>query len=1091
MLKLKRIFLTTCALAVIVFVRPAIGQSNSASLNGTVVDNSGAIVAGAQVTVRNTDTDLTQAVLTNASGNYGVPPLPAGPYTVTVERDGFREIVQNGIILTVNQVATLNFTLQVGSPHETVTVTANEELINQTTASLSTEIDEQAIKDLPLNGRDPSSLVLLAPGMTNVLNTSEGWLQGTDSFPNETGASGGGGRQGSTLYLLDGVPNMDTYQLLAAPFPNSDATQEFRVFTNNFDVQYGFSPSAVVTIGTKSGTNQVHGGAFEFVRNNALNAGNYFTHAVDMLKRNQFGGYAGGPIRKDKIFIFGNYQATRESYAASTNTTFTPTAAMLNGDFSAVPSTLGAPFQTVNGVPNQVDPTLFSKGAVAIAKTALPTGQDPATGQVNFAMPSTTESFDEGTLRVDYALSNKQRIFVRNFIQSYGEPLNTTDGDMLAVVSAAMGRYYNETLGHTWIISPTLVNVATAGWVRMDFLNDAQVFDSSKNAVCLSKYINIADPAGSCYVEGLGVENAFGSAWGEPNRNIRTTWAFTDTVTKTIRNNTVEAGVDLYHQWADTLTQYPAEAAVQFSGYTGDSGFGLADFLLGEVALMNQGAFQNSPTRGWQMALYGQDQYKLKPNLTVTAGLRWEPFLPPDDVNGAASFIPGQESQRYPNAPLGVNFPGDPGVNSALIANDYGNFEPRIGVAWQPHQLPHTALRAGFGLFTAPISASYYNHTVGVAPFCPFFSLNGSAANPISFDNPWAGIASTGGKSPFTPSTFVQNPNVPASQAVFTTPFTLYDTFSRNFKLGITQSWTVSIEQQLFGQYALHLAYVGSESYHQTTMLDLNPGIYANGGARTTYPLFNAILQDGTQGTAAYHSLQVGMEKHLSRGLQFQSNFTWSKSIDMWSNGNIASGNAIANPFNYRWDRGISDLNFPLSWVSNFVYVTPALDRSNALLKYVLGAWELSSIWTLQSGQPFTIMGGDGDNNSGALQFGDRADLTGQPFNVHKGGKSQWLNQYFNPAAFQPNALGTFGTSGRNIFKGPGIDTADVAIIKNWKAAERYGLQFRWEMFNAFNHASFSNPNNDASPGNSSEGTITSIGAIPPRVMQGGLKFTF
>ena len=183
MLKLKRIFLTTCALAVIVFVRPAIGQSNSASLNGTVVDNSGAIVAGAQVTVRNTDTDLTQAVLTNASGNYGVSLLPAGPYTVTVERDGFREIVQNGIILTVNQVATLNFTLQVGSPHETVTVTANEELINQTTASLSTEIDEQAIKDLPLNGRDPSSLVLLAPGMTNVLNTSEGWLQGTDSFP--------------------------------------------------------------------------------------------------------------------------------------------------------------------------------------------------------------------------------------------------------------------------------------------------------------------------------------------------------------------------------------------------------------------------------------------------------------------------------------------------------------------------------------------------------------------------------------------------------------------------------------------------------------------------------------------------------------------------------------------------------------------------------------------------------------------------------------------------------------------------------------------------------------------------------------------
>ncbi len=1035
-------------------------------------------------------TGLTQDVLSNSSGNYGVSPLPAGQYAVTVDREGFRKIVQSGITLTVNQTATLNFTLQVGSQQETVTVTGSQELINQTTAAVSTVIDEQSIKDLPLNGRDPSSLVFLAPGVNNVLNSSAGVLQGTDSFPNETGASAGGGRQGSTLYLLDGIPNMDTYQLLAAPFPNSDATQEFRVITNNFDAQYGFSPGAVVSIGTKSGTNQFHGGAFEFVRNNDLNAGNYFTHAVDSLKRNQFGAYAGGPIIKDKLFVFGNYQATRETYGASTNTTFTPTVAMLNGDFSAVPTTLAAPFQTVGGVPNQVDPKLFSQAAVTIAETTLPTGQVPATGQVNYVVPNVKESFDEGTLRLDYSLSSKQRIFARSFIQSLVEPAALVKGNMLATNEAGIGRFYNEALSHTWIFSPTLVNVATAGWSRNDWQNSAQVLDTSGNAICMSKYINVADPEGSCYIEGLSVSNGFGSPWAEPNRNIRTTWAFTDTVTKTVKNHTIMVGMDLYHQWADTQTQYPAQPAIGFYGYSGDTGFGLADFLLGEVSSLQQGAFQNSPTKGWEMAFYGQDQYKLRPNLTVTAGLRWEPEFPPDDVNGGSAFIPGQQSQRYPNAPVGLNFPGDKGVNSALMPNDTSNFEPRIGVAWQPHNMPHTAVRAGFGLFAAPISYSYYNHTVGIAPFDPFYSLNGTAADPISFENPWAGFASTGGQSPFTPATFVQNPNAPSS-ATFTTPFSIPASFSRNFKLGVTQSWTASLEQQLFGVYGLHLAYVGSESYHQTTKLDLNPGIYANAEARTTYPLFSSILQDTPVGTASYHALQIGMERHMSKGLQFQSNFTWSKAIDLSSSGNISFGNTIGDPFNLSWDRGISDLNLPLSWVTNFVYVTPSLDAKNMLAKNVLGAWELSTIWTLQSGQPFSIMGGNGDNNSGALEGGDRADLTGKAFNVHQGGKSQWLNQYFNPAAFQPNAAGTFGDSGKNILKGPGIDTADVAIIKNWRVAERYALQFRWEMFNAFNHASFSNPNNDASPGNASEGQITSIGPIPPRVMQGALKFTF
>ena len=513
----------------------------------------------------------------------------------------------------------------------------------------------------------------------------------------------------------------------------------------------------------------------------------------------------------------------------------------------------------------------------------------------------------------------------------------------------------------------------------------------------------------------------------------------------------------------------------------------MADFLLGDVSSLLQGGIENSPTRGWQLGIYGQDQYKVKSNITLTAGLRWEPNFPPIALNGGAAFIPGEQSQRYPNAPTGLVFPGDKGVNSALMPTSYNYFEPRIGAVWQPHSLPRTAFRAGFGLFTAPLSYSYYNHTAAVTPFSPTYTLNASSTNPISFQNPWAGFAATGGKSPFPP--FTQNPNLPANQAVFLTPLDLGASFSRNFRLGVTQSWTASVEQQLSSDFALHLAYVGSESYHQTTALDLNPGIYADGGARTRYPLFSTVLEDAPLGTASYHSLQVGLDKHLSRGLQLQSNFTWSKAIDLSSSGNISFGGGLADPFNFAFDRGISNLNVPLASITNFVYTTPRLSGRNVVLRSALGEWEVSSIITFQSGQPFSIQGGNGNNNSGALQYGDRANVTGQPYGPHMGGKAQWLNHYFNPNAFAPNPAGTFGNSGRNLLQGPGINTADVALIKNWQFIERYGLQFRWEMFNAFNHPSFGLPNTD--PSSSNFGQITAIGAIAPRVMQGGLKLSF
>ena len=392
-----------CVLIVALCGEAAYGQVSSAQLSGAVTDNSGAVIAGAHVTVLNTGTGATRGVESNPTGDFIVPALDPGTYTMTVEAPGFEKAV-NTVTLTVGDKKSLKIPLVIGAATQSVTVSSSGELINTTSADISTVVDQAEVQELPLNGRDPSSLVLLTTGVSNVLSTSAGAVQA--AIPTETAASAGGGRQGSTYYLLDGVPNMDTYIFTAAPFPNADATQEFRVISNNYGAQYGFAPSAVVSIQTRSGTDRYHGSLFEFLRNNALNAGNYFTGLVDPLKRNQFGGAFGGPIVKKKLFFFVNYQATRSSLASSTNTTFTPTAAMLQGDFSAVPQTLGGPFQTANGKPNQVDPALFSPGALAMA-SVMPQGQDASTGEVFYRGPAYRVTYDEGTGRVDYSLSRQ------------------------------------------------------------------------------------------------------------------------------------------------------------------------------------------------------------------------------------------------------------------------------------------------------------------------------------------------------------------------------------------------------------------------------------------------------------------------------------------------------------------------------------------------------------------------------------------------------------------------------------------------------------------------------------------------------------
>jgi outer membrane receptor protein involved in Fe transport len=1086
-------------------------SSTSARLTGSVTDPSGAVVPNAQVVALNIDTSLSLTAKSDSAGNYAFNSIPVGNYKVTATAAGFEALVETGVQLTVGQSATLNLPLKAGGSSETVTVEGGADLINTTSADLGQTVDEATIHDLPLNGRDPGTLVTLSAGVTNELNSNASTLQTTNSFPNESGASAGGQRQGSTWYLLDGVSHMDTYLLLALPFPNPDATQEFRVISNNFDARNGFAPAAIVSIQTKSGSNRYHGGVFEFLRNGYFNAADYFSgpaygspKAVDPLHRNQFGAYVGGyvPHFKDKLFFFTNYQGTRQTSQAETNVTFTPTQAERNGDFTALlagpnPIVLPAPF-----VGNKIDPSLYSPGAVKLLAD-IPVGQNAQTGQTNVAYPKQPTVYNENTTRLDYDINDKQRLFVRSFVNFYTQTAETTPGNILVGIAGTKGTFLSEVLNHTWTINPTTLNTLAFGYIGYDLTTGTPVLDASGKPICLSQFINVQDPPNECYLEDFNVSNGdnnsysptvgFTSFSSNPFKTKRTDYSLTETFTKTIGRHTIAAGGDVFHRHHTESSLFVESPIINFDGHA--TGVPFADFLLGDAQGITQGAGEQNTTSQWMLGVYAQDQYKLRPNLTATLGLRWDPNTPAHVAGGrGADFVPGQQSTRFPNAPVGLVFPGDTGINDQLYKSSYGYFEPRIGIAWSPN--PTTAVRAAFGLFTTPMEDAFYQEIGDVAPFSPTYSLGSNVVVP--FDNPWTNFPGGGGlaagKSPFPP--FAGPQQNPPSASTFAGAQNIPATFIPNLKLGVTQSWNLSLEQQFSKHDALHLAYVGSESYHQATTVDANPGVAVGAGVKPPSnnprinPNFSGILQVQDGGTSSYSALQAGIEHKFSHGFQLQSNFTWSRTTDVGGSGDPTFESSVSDPYDVGHDKGLSSLNVPLVWVTYGNYKAPTFEGRNFFMKNVLGGWQLSAIYTAESGEPFSINPGNGRNRSGFDVGQDLADrVPGVPLKVRRGGKANWLNNYFNQAAFVPNAYGTAGNAGKYIIDRPPIRTMDSAFIKNFNSFERVKTQFRWEMFNALNTPSFGAPSHSISNGNF--GQIQSSGPIAARVMQAALKVTF
>jgi len=1094
--------LLTCAVVLVMPVQPSYAQeAGYATINGTVTDPTGAVVEHASVTITNTDTEVKRDAVTGSDGGYTAPFLPVGHYSVTASHPGFKTTTQPGITLTADQKATVNIALAVGDVKESIEVLIGQTMLETQSAALGQAINSTAVEELPLNGRDPDALTYLVPGGTNgTARTSAITIAGNGSgMPNEIGASIDASRMGGIYYQLDGVYNMDNYLASANPFPNADATQEFRVLTSNFSAEYGGGSTAVVSVVTKSGTNSWHGDAFEFARNDYFNAENWFSHLTDGLSRNQFGGSVGGPLRKNKHFIFGNVQFTHQTQQQTGNPSFVPNNAILNnGDFSGAvnpPYGSGCPnasttpgggtqLHNYDGTPfpcNQIPTSMFDQVALNIEQYIPKT--DTPSGLVYVPGANVKSNTQEFTIKYDWNPNSNNHVMGRVFYQNYNQPKISNNTNWLATSDSWIGRNQNYAANWTYTISPTLVNNAFFGY---DHLTSESLSGIPKGWKELGANIPQPDPHNATVLVSWG---STGFSWFEQNViQKRHDWNIGDQVAWTKGKHMVVAGVSVMDEYSLEQASWLADPLVNFNGAVTGSFF--SDFMLGDLGNFEQGGGEYNVYSSPEVVAFADDTIRLKPNLTLELGLRYEPWRAPTPTPSGrtADWWPGHQSTVYPNAPAGLVYPGDAGVPAGGYPNEYGRVSPRIGLAWQPSFVPNTSVRAAFGRFAIPYYYTYYNHVSADAPFSPTFTLTpqtvGNVRIPI--DNPWSAFAPTGGVAPFPP--FALSGYKPPSNATFVLPTSITAIFTPQFKLGWSQNWSLSIQHQFSPSLLLTAAYVGSEAYDIATGADVNPGIYSAGGKRILYPNFATIEAYEPWGTASYEGLHLSLEKRFSRGFQFTSNYAWSKSLDLLSQSDLSSGPLLRNAYDPGIDHGISALNVTYVWSNMFTWRLPAFKDHGAFAAGALGNWEVSGIYTMTAGVPFSVSPGSGNNNSESQNGNDLADLTGQPLNVHKGSEAQWVHQYFNPAAFAVNAPGTFGNSPKNLMRGPADDDLDLAVSKNFPFKERYRLQFRWEMFNATNTPFFSTP--DSNVTDSTFGQITSLQGSP-RIMQFALKFYF
>ena len=1213
-------------------------------IRGLVTDPSGAVVSGAQITATLPNSGFERKATTDSGGQFTVPTVPVGTYDVKVEAAGFKTFKQPNVVVDIGHVAQVDAALQLGESTQIVTAEASAPLVETTSTQLGAVMNSTSVVNLPLASRDTYQLLQLQPGVQS--------QQGYDLFAgsNEAGAvSVNGGRGRSNNYNVNGGDANDQFLNSPAIQPVPDAIAEFRVLTNTFDAEYGRNSGSVVNVVTKGGTNEVHGDVYEFFRNADLNARGFFDSARPKFNENQFGGTLGGPIKKDRTFFFVSAEGRQVRQGISSDLVTVPTEAERTGDFSAGGAFSGTLTDAnmaslLSARPGCASAVAAGGGLPIAAGTAWSSifpsakipGQcfDPITSDllnkyvphanrganVLQTVPVQAETAVQWTARVDHRFNDSHQLnaYVYYNDDALAQPFarfQAAGANVPGFGSNYASRYTQYILSETWTVSPTTVNEAHFTYFRegqLKFNTPQNIGSVQSYCTSVSSAYCFSDPSnptlgihpglGSQY-EGLPfISVSGGFSLGNDSEGqlpqIGSSFSFTDGLSKVVGNHSMKFGVDARRMRFDQTLYFNVNGNYTFnSGGSNDVGANdlFANYLLGLPSSYSQGSAQQERVRTTALYLYAQDSWKIRPNLTLNYGLRWELNTPLTDIGKRVqTFHPGQATTIYPCQlsasnplvstfgttdcslgsagesvnPLGLVFPGDRGVPNSLTNTYYKAFAPRIGLAYSPssdsgvlHALfgskGTSSIRMGYGMFYNPVEQLVLEQFSAEPPF----GGSSSYSNPV-FDTPFLGQNGTVNPNPFNG---ILSPK-PGSSIDWSTfrPLLLYGQFQPNLKSQYAEQYNFTLQRQLPGSVLLQAGYVGSQGHRLLASHDLNYGnaqtcldlqsissatgdtglqcgpfqadnafsIPANeipagftlhlpygptptvtgpnpnpitlvglrkyssprcnpltgtGCPPDGVPVFSSIFAEDTIANSNYNSLQISAEKRMSKGLQFQAAYTWSKSID-----NASSFENELNPLNYRLSRSLSYFDAPQRFVFSYYYQLPKLS-SHGVGNKLINGWATSGILSFQTGFPVPITSSDDYELQNSFFF----QTPGEPNRVspvHFLNPRNPLNAAFDTSAFQqPSQFGVFGNSPRTVCCGPGINNFDLSILKDTAIKERYQLEFRGEFFNIANHAQFSTVD-----GNISDGYVQNGGtfgkvtrARDPRIIQFALKLLF
>ncbi len=1028
------------------------GQA-TATIYGTVTDAAGAVVPGTAVTATHVATGTSRQASTSETGDYVFVQLPVGRFTLRAQAQGFKEFLQTDILLQVSENRRVDVALQIGQLTERVEVEAQAAQVETRTGTVGEVIDSRRIAELPLNGRNPVQLQYLVAGV--------GRRAPRDQPQNETVSVNGSAFRGNN-YALDGGDNQDPFFNTPAPFPNPDALLEFSIETNSYGADKGRNAGVFVSAVTRSGTNDLHGALFEYLRNEKLNARDFFANTVPPFKRNQYGGTLGGPLRRDKTFFFGSYQGTRERSAPSVTTATVPTDAMRRGDFSALNRAVRDPLG--GNFPGAVIPAsrLYQPSQVFLS-TFIPLPNRPD-GLLSFASSQSIDD-EQAIAKIDHQLTTSHRLSSR-LLYNFNDT-NQAVGTIPNLLASIVYRNWNGTIADTWIVAPTTVNslTFTAQNIRRQ---QAAITPPNKGWRDFGAGIVRAHREDTVAATDTNVIGYFYAFTRHPLFQERHFFHLREEISMTRRSHLVRFGGEWRYDKVDRVERFQGDPAIAFRGQiTGDSA---ADLMIGRPDSVVQNSGAESYPFGHEISLYNQDDWKATRRLTLNLGLRWDPFIPPSDKRGTgAMFRQGHQSTFFPRAPVGLIYWG----KDAAVSEKYGfgnlwtNFSPRFGFAFDPTGGGRASIRGGYGIFYA--SRALQQIGGGGPGYVLAVNIN---PVPGGMADPYQTVG--GNPFPFTAPRTDQE----RARYQFVRPVSVGG-WDADYRNGIVQQWNFSLQRQFWQSWVLTAAYVASKGNHLETTPQVNPGVFGRPGnlqQRRRFPEFSGIGVNSSEGNNTYHSLQLTANKRLTRGLTVLASFTWAKNID-----NLVDPR---DGFDFSGEKAVAANHLGQRFVGSFIWELPRWRGAEAL-RFLLDGWELNGIVALESGLHLNVTSGRDNSGTGINQ--DRPDLVGNPFLPEDRPRAQRIARYFDPAAFRQNAAGTFGGAGRNLIEGPGEAVADLGLVKTFFLTERHKVRFRVEAFNTFNRVNLENPNGNLNA--PAVGRITSAGS--PRVFQMALRYEF